>query len=211
MVNDDGKRLGKYLLKTKLGQGGMGTVYLAIDTRLKRNVALKVLPKEMAADEAAVKRFLREARVAARLNHPNVVAVYDVDRQRGFCFLVMELVDGRTASELLREGPLSWTEATRLVADACRGLVAAHEAGLVHRDIKPSNIMRTNDGLVKLADFGLAKVMDDPGPAKNPLTQSGTILGTPHYMSPEQCRGEPVDARSDLYSLGATYYTLLAG
>lgn len=211
MVNDDDKRLGKYLLKTKLGQGGMGTVYLAIDTRLKRNVALKVLPKEMASDEAAVKRFLREARVAARLNHPNVVAVYDVDRQRGFCFLVMELVDGRTASELLREGPLSWTEATRLVADACRGLVAAHEAGLVHRDIKPSNIMRTNDGLVKLADFGLAKVMDDPGPAKNPLTQSGTILGTPHYMSPEQCRGEPVDARSDLYSLGATYYTLLTG
>ncbi|MBC7816492.1 MAG: protein kinase [Planctomycetaceae bacterium] len=207
----DEKRLGKYVLKSRLGQGGMGIVYLATDTRLKRDVALKVLPKEMASDEAAVKRFLREARVAARLNHPNVVAVYDVDQQRGYCYLVMELVNGCTASELLAQGPLSWAEATRLITEACRGLAAAHEAGLVHRDIKPSNIMRTNDGLVKLADFGLAKAADDSNNAKNPLTQSGTILGTPHYMSPEQCRGEPVDPRSDLYSLGATYFALLTG
>ncbi len=211
MASDGDKRLGKYLLKSKLGQGGMGVVYLATDTRLKRDVALKVLPKEMASDEAAVKRFLREARVAARLNHPNVVAVYDVDQQRGYCYLVMELVNGCTASDLLAQGPLSWTEATRLIAEACRGLAAAHEAGLVHRDIKPSNIMRTNDGLVKLADFGLAKAADDSNNVKNPLTQSGTILGTPHYMSPEQCRGEPIDPRSDLYSLGATYFALLTG
>lgn len=211
MASDDDKRLGKYLLKSKLGQGGMGVVYLATDTRLKRDVALKVLTKELSSNEDAVKRFLLEARAAARLNHPNVVAVYDVDQQRGFCFLVMELVSGCTASELLRQGPMAWTEATRLIAEACRGLAAAHDAGLVHRDIKPSNLMRTHDGLVKLADFGLAKTTDDPGQAKNPLTQSGTILGTPQYMSPEQCRGEPVDARSDLYSLGATYFTLLTG
>lgn len=211
MASDDDKRLGKYLLKSKLGQGGMGVVYLATDTRLRRDVAIKVLPKEMASNADALKRFLREARVAARLNHPNVVAVHDVDQQRGFCFLVMELVKGCTAADLLSQGALSWTEATRLITDACRGLAAAHEAGLVHRDIKPSNIMRTNDGLVKLADFGLAKAADDSHTEQKSLTQSGTILGTPHYMSPEQCRGEPVDARGDLYSLGATYYTLLTG
>ncbi len=211
MASDADSKLGKYQLKSRLGQGGMGIVYLATDTRLKRDVALKLLPKEMASDEATVKRFLREARAAARLNHPNVVAVYDVDQQRGDCYLVMELVNGCTASELLAQGPLSWSEATRLIAEACRGLAAAHEAGLVHRDIKPSNIMRTHDGLVKLADFGLAKAAEDSEHAKNPLTQSGTILGTPQYMSPEQCRGEPIDARSDLYSLGATYFTLLTG
>jgi len=169
------------------------------------------LSKEQARDEAAVKRFLREARAAARLNHPNVVAVYDVDQQRGFCFLVMELVIGRTAADLLANGPLPWTEATRLVAEACRGLAVAHDAGLIHRDIKPSNILRTDDGLVKLADFGLAKAADDSNHAKNPLTKSGTILGTPHYMSPEQCEGGEIDVRSDVYSLGATYFALLTG
>lgn len=211
MASDDDKRLGKYLLKSKLGQGGMGIVYLATDTRLKRDVAIKVLPKEMTSNEEAVKRFLREARAAARLNHPNVVAVYDVDQQRGYCYLVMELVNGCTAADLIAQGPLSWVEATRLIAEACRGLAAAHEAGLVHRDIKPSNIMRTHDGLVKLADFGLAKLADGANNPKSPLTRSGTILGTPHYMSPEQCQGEPVDARGDLYSLGATYFALLTG
>lgn len=209
MASDDDRKLGKYLLQSRLGQGGMGIVYLATDTRLRRDVAIKVLPKAMASNADAVKRFFREARVAARLNHPNVVAVHDVDQQRGLCFLVMELVKGKTAAELIAEECLPWPEATQLIADACRGLVAAHAAGLVHRDIKPSNIMRTNDGLVKLADFGLAKAADDSLTAKESVTKSGMILGTPHYMSPEQCRGEPTDARSDLYSLGATYFTLL--
>ncbi|MCX7420021.1 MAG: serine/threonine-protein kinase [Planctomycetia bacterium] len=209
MAIDDDRKLGKYLLQSRLGQGGMGIVYLATDTRLRRDVAIKVLPKAMASNADAVKRFFREARVAARLNHPNVVAVHDVDQQRGLCFLVMELVKGKTAAELISLECLPWPEATQLIADACRGLVAAHEAGLVHRDIKPSNIMRTNDGLVKLADFGLAKAADDSLTAKESVTKSGMILGTPHYMSPEQCRGEPTDARSDLYSLGATYFTLL--
>jgi serine/threonine protein kinase len=211
MASDDDKRLGKYLLKSKLGQGGMGTVYLATDTRLKRDVAIKVLSKELARDEDAVKRFLREARAAARLNHPNVVAVYDVDQQRGFCFLVMELVNGCSTADLIARGPVPWGESTRLIAEACRGLVAAHEAGLVHRDIKPSNIMRTNDGQVKLADFGLAKAVDDSNQARNPLTKSGMVLGTPHYMSPEQCEGGELDARTDVYSLGATYFALLTG
>jgi serine/threonine protein kinase len=211
MAKDDDKKLGKYLLKSKLGQGGMGTVYLATDTRLKRDVAIKVLSPELSRDEAAVKRFLREARAAARLNHPNVVTVYDVDQQRGFCFLVMELVNGCSTADLLSRGPVPWGEATRLIAEACRGLVAAHEAGLIHRDIKPSNIMRTGEGAVKLADFGLVKTADDSRHTKNPLTKSGTILGTPHYMSPEQCEGGEVDVRSDVYSLGATYFALLTG
>lgn len=121
MAGDDDKKLGKYQLKSRLGQGGMGVVYLATDTRLKRDVAIKVLPKEMSSNEDAVKRFLREARGAARLNHPNVVAVYDVDQQRGYCYLVMELINGCTAADLQAQGPLSWAEATRLIAEACRG------------------------------------------------------------------------------------------
>ncbi len=211
MATDDDKRLGKYLLKSKLGQGGMGVVYLATDTRLQRDVVIKLLPKELASNPDAVRRFLREARNAARLNHPNVVLVHDVDQQRGFTFLVMEWVDGCTAADLLADGPLTWYEATWIITEACRGLAAAHTANLVHRDIKPSNIMQTQSGLVKLADFGLAKAAEASLNVANPLTKSGTILGTPHFMSPEQCQGEPLDPRSDLYSLGATYYALLTG
>ncbi|MBI5759673.1 MAG: protein kinase [Planctomycetales bacterium] len=210
MASEDENRLGKYLLKSRLGHGGMGVVYLATDTRLKRDVAVKVLPKKLSSDAVAVRRFLREARVAARLSHPNVVAVHDVDEQKGHCFLVMELVTGGTAQKLIESGPLPWQEATRIIADSCRGLAAAHDAGMIHRDLKPSNIMRTNDGIVKLADFGLAKLVDDSTGA-TPLTRAGTIMGTPHYMSPEQCQGEQLDARSDLYSMGATYFALLTG
>lgn len=210
MENGSDQRLGKYLLKSQLGRGGMGVVYLATDLRLRRDVALKVLPRETSSNTDAVKRFLREARVAARLNHPNVVAIHDVDQQRGLCFLVMELLTGGTAQDMVQRGRLSWREATRITADACRGLAAIHEAGLIHRDIKPSNIMRAADGTVKLADFGLAKIADG-GTNHHPLTQSGAILGTPQYMSPEQCQGDLLDARSDVYSLGATYYTLLTG
>lgn len=204
------KQLGKYLLKSQLGQGGMGVVYLATDLRLKRDVALKILPRQMASNADAVERFFQEARVVARLNHPNVVVVHDADQERGYCYLVMELLTGGTAQDLLSQGPLSWSDATAVIMQACRGLAAAQEAGLIHRDIKPSNIMCAADGAVKLTDFGLAKITDDVTGA-NPLTKSNTILGTPQYMSPEQCRGEPLDVRSDVYSLGATYYALLVG
>lgn len=207
MAQED-RKLGKYLLKKKLGEGGMGVVYLATDLRLQRDVALKVLPKELSSDPHAVRRFLREARLAASLNHPHVVAIHDVDQQRGLCFLVMELVTGGSTQDLLAQGALHWGEATRIIADACRGLVAAHGAGLVHRDIKPSNLLRTQSGSIKVADFGLARAQED-SPASSPLTASGALLGTPQYMSPEQCQGEVLDARSDLYSLGATYFALL--
>ncbi len=204
------KQLGKYLLKSQLGHGGMGVVYLATDTRLHRDVALKILPRQMSADQEAVGRFMQEARVVAQLNHPNVVIVHDVDQERGYCYLVMELLTGGTMQDVLERGRLSWSEATGVIAQACRGLAAAQEAGLIHRDIKPSNIMKAANGIVKLTDFGLAKVVDEATNVK-PMTKSGTVMGTPQFMSPEQCRGEPLDGRSDLYALGATYYTLLVG
>lgn len=210
MTSEIGDRLGKYVLQSRLGQGGMGIVFLATDTRLQREVALKLLPPELAADEEAGKRFLREARAAARLNHPNVVAIHDVDEDSGRCFLVMELVTGGNVQSLLRDHGIPWQDATRMIAETCRGLAAAHEAGLIHRDIKPSNLMLAADGSVKLADFGLAKVANDPL-GQHQLTRSATIFGTPDFMSPEQCRGDTLDSRCDLYSLGATYYAMLTG
>src|SRR5262249_55667648 len=161
-------------------------------------------------NQEAVRRFTQEARILARINHPNVVVVHDVDEERGHCYQVMELLNGGTMHQALEGGPLPWRQATDVIAQACRGLAAAHDAGLIHRDIKPSNIMRTGDGIVKLTDFGLAKVVSE-GDNSEPLTKNGTILGTPHYMSPEQCHNQPLDGRSDVYSLGATYYTLLVG
>ena len=202
-------KIGKYRLKSRLGKGGMGVVYLATDSRLKRDVALKILPKSLATDAIAVKRFLREARVAAQLSHPNIVTIHDVDQFNGQCFLVMELMNGGTAYDLMQRGPLDWWDATRIIADTCRGLIAIHEAGLIHRDIKPSNIMLAAIGTVKLADFGLAKVT--AASDSNRLTVPSAIMGTPQFMSPEQCQGEELDARCDLYSLGATYYALLTG
>jgi serine/threonine protein kinase len=205
-----GRRLGRYLLLKELGRGGMGVVYGGVDTSLDRRVAVKVLPERLSRDPVALKRFLQEARAAGRLIHPNTVAVFEVGEERGRHFLAMELVEGGTAADFIRRrGPFNWPEATRVIADACRGLAAAHAAGLVHRDIKPANIMRSTDGTVKLADFGLAKLLDRG--EGDSLSAAGTVLGTPAYMSPEQCESRPVDARSDVYSLGATYYALLTG
>jgi len=209
MPGDSSKRLGRYVLKSLLGRGGMGAVYQAEDTRLNRDVAVKILPQRLAVDDIAVERFLREARAAARLNHPNIVAVLDVDQQAGRTFLVMELVRGGNLQSVLGNGPFLWQDATRIIADCCDGLAAAHRQGLIHRDVKPGNILLTNDGHAKLADFGLARALDSA--ETNPLTSSGSVLGTPHYMSPEQCQGETLDPRSDLYSLGATYFALLVG
>jgi serine/threonine protein kinase len=199
--------LSKYLITAPLGRGGMGEVYQAEDTLLQRKVAIKLLPSAVAQDADSLRRFRHEAQLAARLNHPNVVTIYEVDQHDGACYIAMELVPGGSAQDLLsKRGPLKWQQATRVVEAVCRGLVAAHAAGLVHRDIKPANIMRAADGTVKLADFGLAKATDQPG-----MTTSGFYAGTPHYMSPEQCRQDPVDDLTDIYSLGATFYALLVG
>lgn len=204
-----GRRLGRYEIKSLLGVGGMGMVYRAHDTLIERDVAIKILPQEISRDEVSLKRFLAEARAAGKLSHANAVSIYEVGQDEGVYYLVMEFVAGGSVGDRLdNSGPLSALEATRIVADACRGLAAAHAVGLVHRDIKPANLLRDPSGAVKVADFGLAKpALGGDGQ----LTRTGHIVGTPYFMSPEQCESQPIDHRSDLYSLGATYYTLLTG
>lgn len=204
-----GRTLGKYLIRRKLGAGGMGVVYEAQDTILRRSVAIKLPPPHVSADAEALQRFLHEAQAAASLSHANVVAIYEVNQEHGILYIAMELVRGGSTEDFLRaQGPFDWREATRIVRGACRGLAAAHAAGLIHRDVKPANIMRAGDGSVKLADFGLAKNIDQ---AVATLSVNSRVVGTPNFMSPEQCGAEPIDDRSDVYSLGATYYALLSG
>ncbi len=204
-----GRTLGKYEITGLLGTGGMGVVYRAHDASLDRDVAIKILPAEMADDDAIRERFLVEAKAAARLNHPNVVAIHEIDEIEQTVFIVMELVGDSNAAEHMGDhGPYDFREATRIAAEACKGMAAAHTAGLVHRDIKPANLLKNNDGTIKIADFGLAKGASQKTTG---LTQEGTALGTPSYMSPEQCEAKEADRRSDIYSLGATYYALLVG
>lgn len=203
-----GARLGKYRITARLGQGGMGIVYAAVDTLLRRPVALKLLPDTLSDDPDALRRFLQEAQAAARLNHPHVVSIYEIDRTDDTHYIAMELIRGGSVQEFLRSRrPFGWREATRITADVCRGLAAAHAAGLIHRDIKPANVMRSSDGLVKLADFGLAKLVDQQGLSHG----LAKLVGTPDYMSPEQCRCDELDERSDVYAVGATYYAMLTG
>jgi len=203
-----GKTLGSYKLVGVLGRGGMGVVYEAIDARTGTPAALKLLPPELGKDPTAVARFESEARAACRVRHSNVVTLFEFGKAGRTCYMAMELVRGGSAKGFLdARGAFNWPESTRVIADACRGLVACHAAGLIHRDIKPANIIRSVEGVVKLADFGLAKSTDSD---RNSITGSG-IVGTPDYMSPEQCRAEKLDHRTDIYSLGAAFYSLLTG
>ena len=197
-----------------LGTGGMGVVYKARQTRLDRWVALKLLPSAQSADPTFAERFHREARFLARLNHPNIVQVYDFGQAGGFCYLLMEYVDGVNLRQAMQAGRFSSKEALIIVLSLCSALQYAHEQGVLHRDIKPENILLDARGRVKLADFGIAKVMNDPasGRADITLTQSGARLGTPHYMAPEQIEKPlEVDHRADIYSLGVVFYELLTG
>jgi serine/threonine protein kinase len=204
-----GATVGKYEIRRLLGKGAMGFVYEALDTALQRPVALKVLAPRIAARQEIPRRFIREARLAARLSHPNAVAVYDVGREDDVYYIAMELVRGRSVNErIAAEGPMDPAEAAGVIAQACRALAAAHRAGMIHRDIKPANIMYADDGTVKLADFGLAKSLDGES-GNESLTAEDRVVGTPKYLSPEQARNEPLDGRADIYSLGATYYALL--
>jgi serine/threonine protein kinase len=204
-----GRSLGKYQITAVLGQGGMGIVFKAHDPLIDRDVAIKLLPEELAEDETALGRFLAEAKAVGKLNHQNVVSVYDVGQDGKAYYLVMELMPGGSAAERLDRGQsCSVLDATRIAIDACKGLAAAHASGLIHRDIKPANLMRGADGAFKITDFGLAKTTSA---RTREMTQAGMVVGTPYFMSPEQCDAKPVDARSDIYSLGATYYSLLSG
>jgi serine/threonine protein kinase len=198
---------GRYEVRRPLGHGAMAVVDLAHDAELDRPVALKRLAENLARDEDRRRRFMREARLAARLTHPNVVRVYDVGEDEGRPFIAMEYVDGETLSELVaHRGALPPAEALGLGIQAARALAAAHEAGLVHRDVKPHNLLLRRDGTLKLGDFGVAF-----GPEGTRLTLDGTVLGTAAYLAPEQARGEEVTAAADIYGLGAVLYELLAG
>ena len=199
----------RYELHRKLAQGGMANVYLARDLLLDRPVAVKVMFPEHARDDAFVERFRREATAAANLNHPNIVAIYDWGQQHGTYYIVMEYVEGRPLSEIIRsEGPLHPDRAAEITADVAAALAFAHRNGVVHRDVKPGNILITGAGQVKVADFGIAQATNSDATLN--LTQAGAVMGTATYFSPEQAQGLPVDPRSDLYSLGCVLYEMLA-
>ena len=205
-----GQTIGKYEIRAQLGSGGMGAVYLAFDPLIEREVAIKVLSPDLSSSPTALQRFLGEARAIGRLNHPNVVSIYDIDQWKGQYYLVMELLAGGSIADRVSDSArLPWDEACRMVAQAANGLAAAHESGMIHRDIKPENLMLTKDGLVKVVDFGLSKLLDASNHPHSAVTKAGQILGTPQYMSPEQFEAEEIDARTDIYSLGATLFRLL--
>jgi dipeptidyl aminopeptidase/acylaminoacyl peptidase len=213
-----GARLGPYEIVSLLGKGGMGEVYKALDTRLDRQVAVKILPADL-ADPEARQRFEREAKAISRLSHPNICALYDVGHEQHIEYLVMELLDGETLADRLAKGPLPMADVLRYGGQIAEALAAAHRQGVAHRDLKPGNVMITRTG-VKLLDFGLAKTIDDglkpaieseTPTSTSPLTAMGTILGTYQYMAPEQLQGRPADARSDVFALGAVLYEMASG
>ena len=203
-----GKRIGNYYVIGVLGKGGMGIVFKARDLSLRREVALKFLPESMSSDEDIVKRFAREARAAARLNHPNIVTIYGVGRHEDTFYIAMEYVEGMALDALIaKEGKVDVRRAVEITRDSAEALAEAHAQGIVHRDIKPQNIMLTKTGRVKVMDFGLARVNYE----NTQLTSSGTSMGTPHYMSPEQWMDSKVDGRADIFSLGVTLFEMING
>jgi len=196
----------KYKIEEVVGKGGMGIVYKAEDTKLKRSVALKFLPSELMQDEEARERFVLEAQVAAALSHPNICTIHEIDEEEGKSFIAMEYVKGQSLKEKIERGALGEQEALNIAIQVVEGLEEAHKKGIIHRDIKSANIMVTEKGQAKVMDFGLAKVKGG-----TLLTREGTTLGTVAYMSPEQARGEEVDHRSDIWSLGVVIYEMLSG
>ena len=215
-----GRMLVHYRVEAKLAEGGMGVVYRAFDTHLDRPVAIKVLRPDALDDPERKRRFVKEAKAASALNHPNIITIYDISSAEGTDFIAMEYVRGKTLDQVIGRKGLELREALKTAVQAADALASAHAAGIVHRDIKPANIMVTDDGLVKMLDFGLAKLT---GPAEadghaitqsavgGPRTEEGTILGTVAYMSPEQAQGKPLDARSDIFSFGSVLYEMLTG
>ncbi len=222
-----GSKLGPYEIVSLVGAGGMGEVYRARDVRLDRDVAIKILPAAVGADQDRLRRFENEARAVAALNHPNILTIFEIELHDGSPYLVTELLEGETLQQRLREGPIPVRKALEIAVQSARGVAAAHEKGIVHRDLKPANIFLTADGRVKILDFGLAKLTQpDAAPGTGiegqtatvtrampsaPVTEEGVVLGTAGYMSPEQVRGKPADARSDIFALGTILYEMLSG
>ena len=218
MALTSGTKLGPYEIVASIGAGGMGEVYRARDARLNRDVAIKILPASFSADPDRLQRFAQEARAAAALNHPNILSIFDIGEDHGAPYVVSELLEGETLRDRLRNGPLSSRKAIDYARQIASGLAAAHEKGIVHRDLKPENLFVTNDGRVKILDFGLAKLTrpeagDASGdaPTQQVGTDAGTVMGTVAYMSPEQVRGKPADPRSDIFAFGAILYEMLSG
>jgi serine/threonine protein kinase len=214
-----GSQLGSHEITGLLGKGGMGEVYRARDLKLKREVAIKILPEEFARDADRVSRFQREAEVLASLNHPNIAAIHDLEETNGTRYLVLELVEGDTLADRIAQGPVPVEEALTIAKQICDALEAAHEKGIIHRDLKPENVKLTPDSKVKVLDFGLAKAMEltptnatmSNSPTMLSGTMGGMILGTAAYMSPEQARGRSADQRSDIFSFGCVLYEMLTG
>src|SRR5579863_4442196 len=215
-----GTRLEHYEIAGPLGSGGMGEVYRAQDTRLRREVAIKILPPRFACDPSRLARFEREAQVLAALNHPNIAAIYGLENAGGIHFLVLELVEGPTLAERIASGAIPLDDALRIATQIAEALEAAHDKGIVHRDLKPANVKVTPDGKVKVLDFGLAKAFEGDLAAEDmsnsptlsmAATMQGVILGTAGYMAPEQARGKRVDKRADIWAFGAVLYEMLTG
>jgi serine/threonine protein kinase len=214
-----GERLGHFRIIDRLGVGGMGEVYRARDTKLGREVAIKILPQAFTSDPARLARFEREARVLASLNHPHIGGIYGVEDTGGVRALVLELIDGQTLADRIRHGPLPLTQALSIAGQLATALDAAHERGIVHRDLKPANIKITAEGVVKVLDFGIAKASSEmaSGEASRAptvtldRTHEGLIVGTAAYMSPEQARGQTVDKQADIWAFGCVVYEMLTG
>ncbi len=219
MTLASGTKLGRYEIRSKIGEGGMGEVYLAQDTKLDRNVALKILPAEVAANQERMRRFVQEAKAASALNHPNIITIYEIEQIDSVNFIAIEFVDGETLRQRILNAPLKLGEVLDVAAQIASALSAAHAAGIVHRDIKPENAMLRRDGIVKVLDFGLAKLtapqqtaVDTEAATKTLFkTDPGIVMGTATYMSPEQARGLEVDARTDIFSFGVVVYEMVAG
>src|SRR5213596_3025536 len=218
MTITTGTKLGRYEIRSKIGEGGMGEVYLARDTQLGRDVAIKVLPSGLAADADRLRRFEQEASAAGALNHPNILIIHHVDTHDGALYIVSELLEGETLRKRMSETAMAQRRVIDYASQIAHGLAAAHEKGIVHRDLKPDNIFITKDGRVKILDFGLAKLTQAEGsqsqtdiPTRRVDTGPGVVMGTVGYMSPEQVRGQAVDHRSDIFSFGAILYEMLSG
>jgi len=216
MALASGTKLGPYEIQSPLGAGGMGEVYRATDARLARDVALKVLPGEMADDPERIGRFRREAKVLAQLDHPNIVTIYSVEESDGVHFLTMQLVEGQTLDRLICAGGLPLEQIVEIASALGDALASAHEKGIVHRDLKPANVMVSTEGRVKVLDFGLAKDvraanLSDATMTSDSRTQIGVVMGTPAYMSPEQTSGRPLDHRTDIFSLGVLLHEMATG
>src|SRR5215471_503073 len=213
-----GSRLGRYEIRSQIGAGGMGEVYRGSDPKIGRDVAIKVLPADFSADKERVARFELEAQAAGALNHPNILAIHDVDTQNSVLYVVSELLEGEELRQRLGEGPIPLRKVTEYAQQIVSGLSAAHEKGIVHRDLKPENLFLTKDDRVKILDFGLAKLRA-PKPewgssedeTRKAITNPGVIMGTVGYMSPEQVRGQTTDHRSDIFSFGAILHEMITG